>query len=137
MVLYETLRLYPVGWVSVRKVIADDEILGYRIPAGAHVTVSEHVTHRSPLYWEAPERFDPERFTPEAIKSRPRYAWFPFLGGPHQCLGRDFVTLNAQLVLIMAAQRYRLELVPGHVAEAEPLVTQRMRGSLPMLVASR
>jgi cytochrome P450 len=89
------------------------------------------------LYWDAPERFDPERFTPEKVKSRARYAWFPFLGGPHQCLGRDFVTLNAQLVLIMAAQRYRLELAPGHVAEAEPLVTQRMRGSLPMLVASR
>lgn len=137
MVLYETLRLHPVGWVSVRKVIADDEILGYRIPAGAHVTVSEHVTHRSPLYWDAPERFDPERFTPEATRSRHRYAWFPFLGGPHQCLGRDFVTLDAQLVLIMAAQRYRLELVPGHVAEAEPLITQRMRGPLPMLIHKR
>jgi cytochrome P450 len=134
MILFETLRLYPPAWASVRKVVADDEILGYRIPAGSHVTISAHVTHRSPLIWEEPERFNPDRFLPELSKARPRYAYFPFLGGPHQCLGRDFVLLELQLVLIMVAQRYRLEVAAGHVAEAEPLITQRMRGSLPMLI---
>lgn len=134
MILFETLRLYPPIWVSARKVIADDEILGYRIPAGSHVTISAHVTHRSPLLWEEPERFNPDRFLPELAKARPRYAYFPFLGGPHQCLGRDFVLLELQLVLIMLAQRYRLEVPAGHVAEAEALITQRMRGSLPMVI---
>ena len=136
-VLFETLRLYPPIYASVRKVLADDEILGYRIPAGSHVTVSAHVTHRSPQLWDEPERFNPDRFEPPLAKARPRYAYFPFLGGPHQCLGRDFFLLEAQLVIIMAAQRYRLELVPGHVAEAEPLITQRMRGSLPMVIHRR
>jgi cytochrome P450 len=133
-ILFEMLRLYPPIYASVRKVLADDEILGFRIPAGSHVTISSHVTHRSPQLWDEPERFNPDRFEPELAKARPRYAYFPFLGGPHQCLGRDFFLLQAQLVTIMAAQRYRLELVPGHVAEAEPLITQRMRGSLPMVI---
>jgi cytochrome P450 len=137
MILFETLRLYPPGWVSVRKVIEDDEILGYRIPAGSHVTISAHVVHRDPRYWNDPLKFDPDRFTPENTKGRARYEYYPFLGGPHQCLGRDFVLLEAQLVLIMIAQRYRLEVMAGHVAEPEPLVTQRMRGPLPMLVFSR
>ncbi len=137
MALSETLRLYPPGWVSVRKVLADDEISGYHIPAGSHVTISAHVTHRRPDYWDEPERFDPERFSPERSKGRPRYAYFPFLGGPHQCLGRDFAILEAQLILIMVAQRYRLEVIPGHEAEPEPLITLRMRGGLPMRVYTR
>ena len=137
MVLFEALRLHPPGWVSVRKVIADDEILGFHIPRGSHVTISAHVTHRRPDLWDEPDRFEPDRFEPELARSRPRYAYFPFLGGPHQCLGRDFVLLEAQLVLIMAAQRYRLALVPGHVAEAEPLITQRMHGPLPMFIQRR
>ena len=137
MVLSETLRLYPPGWVSVRKVIADDEISGYHLPAGSHVTISAYVTHRHPDYWDDPERFDPERFAPERSQGRSRYVYFPFLGGPHQCLGRDFVLLEAQLILIMVAQRYRLEVIPGHEAEPEPLITLRMRGSLPMRVHNR
>jgi cytochrome P450 len=136
-VLFETLRLYPPIYATVRRAISDDEIVGYHIPAGSHVTVSAHVTQRSPVWWEDPERFDPDRFTPELIKARPRYAYFPFLGGPHQCLGRDFFLLESQLVLIMAAQRFRLEVPPDHVAEAEALITQRMRGSLPMVIQRR
>jgi cytochrome P450 len=137
MILAEVLRLYAPGWVSVRKVIADDEIGGYRIPAGAHVTISAHVTHRRPDCWEEPERFDPARFSPERSQGRPRYAYFPFLGGPHQCLGRDFALLEAQLMLIMVAQRYRLEIVPGREPEPEPLITLGLRGGLPMRVYHR
>jgi cytochrome P450 len=137
MIIAEVLRLYAPGWVSVRKVIADDEIGGCQIPAGAHVTISAHVTHRRPDYWDDPERFDPERFSAERSHRRPRYAYFPFLGGPHQCLGRDFALLEAQVILIMVAQRYRLETVPGHEPVPEPLITLRMRGGLPMRVYDR
>ncbi len=136
-ILSETLRLYPPGWVSVRKVIAEDEIRGYHIPAGSHVTISAYVTHRHPDYWEDPDRFDPERFSPERSQGRSRFVYFPFLGGPHQCLGKDFALLEAQLILIMVAQCYRLELMPGHKAEPEPLITLRVRGSLPMMVHKR
>jgi cytochrome P450 len=137
MVIAEVLRLYAPGWVSVRKVIAGDEIGGCHIPAGAHVTISAYVTHRRPDYWDDPQRFDPERFSAERSQRRPRYAYFPFLGGPHQCLGRDFALLEAQLILIMVAQRYRLETVPGHEPAPEPLITLRMRGGLPMRVFCR
>jgi cytochrome P450 len=137
MILSETLRLYPPIWLSVRRIVADDEIVGYRVPAGSHVAISPHVMHRDPRFWDDPERFDPDRFSPERSTGRPRYAYFPFLGGPHQCLGRDFALLHAQLVLVLALQRYRLELAPDHVAEAQPLITQRMRGNLPMSVSPR
>jgi cytochrome P450 len=137
MILSEVLRLYPPGWVSVRRVIAADDIGGYAIPAGAHVTISAHVTHRRPDFWDEPERFEPERFSPDRSRQRPRYAYFPFLGGPHQCLGRDFALLEAQLILLMVAQRYRLESIPGDEPAPEPLITLRMRGGLPMRVYHR
>jgi cytochrome P450 len=137
MVVSEALRLYPPVWVSVRRLLSDDAIGGYRIPARSHVTISAYVTHRRPDYWDEPEQFDPERFSPERSQGRPRYVYFPFLGGPHQCLGRDFALLEAQLILIMAAQRYRLEVIPGHEAQPDPLITLRVRGSLPMRVRRR
>jgi cytochrome P450 len=93
--------------------------------------------HRDSHFWDNPGEFDSERFTPEKSKRRGRYEYYPFLGGPHQCLGRDFVLLEAQLALILTYQRFHLELKPGHAAEAEPLVTQRMRGSLPMSIQRR
>jgi len=137
MILSEVLRLYPPGWVSVRRVIADDEIRGFHIPAGSNVTISAYVTHRHLDYWEAPDRFDPERFAPEAAKGRSRFVYFPFLAGPHQCLGKDFALLQAQIILIMVAQRYRLDPMPNHKVEPEPLITLRVRGGLPMMIHNR
>lgn len=82
MVVKEAMRLYPSVPVVGRRAVADAEIDGVRIPAGADVLVSPWVTHRHPAYWTDPDRFDPERFMPEAEAARPRYAWFPFGGGP-------------------------------------------------------
>src|SRR5260370_6337951 len=82
MVLEEALRLYPPAWVFGRKAIADDEIGGYFIPANSMIVLSPYMTHHHPAFWENPEVFDPERFTPERSASRPHYAYFPFGGGP-------------------------------------------------------
>jgi cytochrome P450 len=92
--------------------------------------------HRHPRYWDNPEGFDPERFTPEKEKSRPRYAYFPFGGGPRQCIGNIFALAEAQLILALVAQTYRLALVPGQTIEPAPLVTLRPRHGLRMTVQS-
>ncbi len=134
MVLEETLRLYPPAWVFSRKAIAEDEIGGYHIPANSMIWLSPYTTHRHPAFWEQPEVFDPERFTPERSAGRPHYAYFPFGGGPRQCIGNNFAMMEAQLILATVAQRYRLHLVPGHPVEPQALVTLRPRYGLQMTV---
>ena len=127
MILDETLRLYPPAWAMSREVLSDDEIGGYHIPAKSQVFLVQYVTHRLPEFWENPEGFDPERFTPERSANRPRYAYFPFGGGPRLCIGNEFALMEAQLVLATVAQKYHLHLVPGHTLEPYPIFTLRPR----------
>jgi cytochrome P450 len=131
-VIEESLRLYPPVWGMTRGVTEDDVIGGYHIPARSIVIVCQYVTHRHPAFWDDPERFDPDRFLPERIAALPRYAYFPFAGGPHQCIGNEFAIMEAQLVLAMVAQRYRLSLVPGNSVEPDPIFTLRPRPGVVM-----
>jgi cytochrome P450 len=132
MVLEEALRLYPPAWIFGRKAIAEDEIGGYFIPANSMIVLSPYMTHRHPAFWENPEVFAPERFTPDRAASRPHYAYFPFGGGPRTCIGSNFALMEMQLILATVAQRYRLRLVPGHQVEPEALLSLRPRYGLPM-----
>ena len=128
MVLDEALRLYPPAWVVTRSADGPDEIGGFAIPAGSRVLVSPYVTQHDPALWDDPEGFDPERFSPEAqaaAAGRPRYAYFPFGGGPHLCIGAGFATMEATIVLATVARRLRLDLEPGRPVAIEPLVTLR------------
>jgi cytochrome P450 len=135
MVLQEALRLYPPVWAIPRQAIAEDEIGGYRIAAGAPVTLSPYVTHRHPEFWRVPETFDPENFTPEAVEGRPRFAYFPFGGGPRICIGLEFALLEAQLTLAMVCQRYRFHPVPNRSVEPSVQITLRPRGGVWMTLA--
>jgi cytochrome P450 len=119
MILQESMRVYPPVWVIPRDAIADDEIGGYRIPRGSTVLLSPYLTHRHPEFWENPEAFDPERFRPERAKGRPRHAYFPFGGGPRQCMGADMAMMETLLIMAMVVQKYRLHLVSGHREEPE------------------
>jgi cytochrome P450 len=132
MVVEEAMRLYPPVWGIGRQAIGADRIGGYDIPAGAIVNVSPWVTHRHPACWEDPERFDPERFRPGAQRTRPRFAYFPFSGGPRLCIGEAFALMEAQIIVAMTLQRYRLTLVDTRPAEPEPTLTIRPRGGLAM-----
>ncbi|MEU4100366.1 cytochrome P450 [Streptomyces tanashiensis] len=114
-VLKETMRLFPAAPAIGRRAVAATVIDGVTIPAGADVIVSSWVTHRHPAYWEDPERFDPERFTPEAEAARPRYAWFPFGGGPRACIGQHFSMLESVIALAMILQKYGFETVDTEV----------------------
>jgi cytochrome P450 len=113
-VLQEAMRLYPPVWVIPRDAIADDEIAGYRIPAGSTILLSPYVTHRHPDVWDNPEAFDPDRFEAAAAKERPRHAYFPFGGGPRLCMGADMATMEMLLILTTVVQRYRLPLASCH-----------------------
>ena len=125
MVLDEALRLYPPAWVVTRSATGVDEIGGFTIPPGSRVLVSPYVTQHDPTLWEDPEGFDPERFAPDAQDGRPRYAYFPFGGGPHLCIGAGFATMEATIALATIARRLRLDLEPGRPVAIEPLVTLR------------
>ncbi|MEU4269701.1 cytochrome P450 [Streptomyces sp. NPDC026092] len=126
-VLKEAMRLFPAGPVIGRRAVAAIEIDGHTIPAGADVIVAPWVTHRHPAYWEDAERFDPDRFTPEAEAARPRYAWFPFGGGPRACIGQHFSMLESVIALAMILQSYDLEAIDTEVP-VDSAVTLRAAG---------
>lgn len=133
MVIEETLRLYPSAWLLARKAVEDDEIGGYRIPAGTGLFVCPYVTHRRADLWENAEGFDPERFAPDRDEERPRYAYYPFGGGPRQCIGQNFALMEAILVVASVARRYRLELVPGQRIKPLPGGTLRPSSAVRMV----
>jgi cytochrome P450 len=133
-VIQEALRLYPPLWALPRMPIEDDEICGYRIPGGAFVLVVPFVTHRNPAYWENPEGFEPERFSPERSAGRPRYAYYPFAGGPRGCIGFPFTMLEMQLALAAIIQRYQLDLFPGFSISYQTDISLNPKSGLPMYI---
>ena len=135
-VLEETMRLYPPVYAVARDAV-DDEIGGFLIPRKSSAVVCQYVTHRHPEFWPDPERFDPERFAPERAADRPRFAYFPFLGGPHQCIGETFAMMEAQLVIASVMQSYRLELAPGEKVSITPVMSLRPTNGLQMISAAR
>jgi cytochrome P450 len=138
MVVEEVLRLYPPAWVVGRTAIDDDEAGGYRIEAKSEVVMCLYVTHRHPEFWDDPGAFDPERFLPERVAARPRYAYFPFGGGPRQCIGNNFALMEIQLVLATLARRYRLRLAPGRQqVEPEASITLHPRRGIRMTLEAR
>jgi len=136
-VVEESLRLYPPAWLITRRALGDDVIAGHRIRAGGLVILSPWVTQHDARWWDEPERFDPDRWSPERRGDAPRFAYFPFGAGPRLCIGRDFALVESVLLLASLAARYELAPVPGHEVHAEPLVTIRPKGGLPMRLARR
>lgn len=114
-VLKEAMRLYPAAPVIGRGSVAATEVGGRTIPAGSDVILAPWVTHRHPRYWPDPDRFDPDRFTPEAEAGRPRYAWFPFGGGPRACIGQHFSMLESVIALAMILRSCSFEAVDTEI----------------------
>ncbi len=135
-VVKESIRLYPPVWTIGRAASDDDVIDGVPVKAGDAVFLAPYVTHRHPAFWENPEGFDPDRFLPEVAQRRPRFAYFPFGGGPRQCIGDAFALMEAQIVVAAVLRRVRLSLAPWHKVEMEPLITLRPKGGLPMHVTT-
>jgi len=117
--------------------VAPDHIGGYTIPKGATVLMSQYVMHHNPAYWVEPDKFRPQRFDPDVEHQRPRYAYFPFGGGPRLCIGEPFAWMEADLLIAALASRYRFRLAPGALVEPEPSVTLRLKHGLPAIVQKR
>ncbi|MDA3030417.1 MAG: cytochrome P450, partial [Actinomycetota bacterium] len=108
---------------------------GVQIPKGAHVLVSQYVTHRNPMYFPNPEKWDPTRWqNPDFEKSLPRGAYFPFGGGSRKCLGEYFALAEARLILLMVAKNFRLT---GDFPKAQPRATYRPKGRVKNKVVLR
>jgi cytochrome P450 len=111
LVMNEAIRLVtPVQW-AMRRTVRDTELLGYYLPAGTNVVAYPGMNHRLPEIWTDPLKFDPDRFTePRSEHKRHRYAFTPFGGGPHKCIGMTFGQLEIKTILHRLLRRYRLEL---------------------------
>jgi cytochrome P450 len=132
MVLEETMRFYPPAYSLNRVALADDRMGPHLVRKGTLVTVSPWVTHRNPALWPEPLRFDPERFLPERVRERPRYAYFPFGGGPRICIGAAFAMMEARLALAVLARDWRLVPTPGPAPRPQARVTLRPREPIRM-----
>lgn len=136
-VLKEVLRLYPPAWSLARTVISDFDLRGYTIPAGANVVMSQWILHRDARYFRDPERFDPDRWLDPAMQKLPRFAYFPFGGGPRQCIGASFATMEATLILATIAPRFRFEPVPDPELVPIPSFTLRPKHGIRMKLVAQ
>jgi cytochrome P450 len=134
-VVKESMRLYPPAWSLARTVAKAIELAGYKLPVGSNVVMSPWILHRDPRFFEHPERFNPDRWTADAAEHLPKFAYFPFGGGPRLCIGASFATMEANLLLAAIAQRFRLRLVPGHPVAALPSITLRPRHGMRMSIS--
>jgi cytochrome P450 len=137
MVVREALRLYPSAWTISRQALQDDQIGPHHIPKGSTIMLSPYVMHRNPKYWDNPEAFIPERFTPEEIERRPSHSYVPFGGGPRGCIGDNFALTELTLLTAMIYQRFTLQVVPGYQLRPEPMISLRPIGGVAMHIQQR
>lgn len=138
-VVKETLRMYsPASGVLMRTAIADVQIGEWTLPKGSLVVIMSTVPQRDPRWFPDPDRFDPERFAPEAARLIPRGAYIPFGTGPRVCIGNSFATMEMSLILAMLLQRYTLRAAPGQTQPGLHLqVTMRPAGGMRLILAQR
>ena len=136
-VFKEAMRLYPPAYIVGRMTREPVTMGGHRIGRHTIVVVNVIGMHHRAEYFPDPERFDPDRFSAEREKAIPRYAFLPFGAGPRICIGNHFALMEGQIILAAMAQRLRFELLSGARVEAEPLITLRPRGGIPMRVRRR
>ncbi len=137
MVVKESMRLYPPAWLIGREATESFEVNGYPIPRGAQVLMSQWLMHRDPRYFDRPEEFRPERWGSEQIKLLPKYAYFPFGGGPRLCIGNSFAMMEAILILAIIAQRFHLTLPSNQTITPLPSITLRPRYGVRVIMTPR
>ena len=123
MVIQETMRLYPPIWGLIRRCAVADEVGGVKVNPGDVVVMCAYVAHHSEKYWEEPEKFIPERFSPERAKARAKYSYLPFGGGKRACIGGALSQLENGLALAMLYRRFEPEYLGEVPARINPTVT--------------
>ncbi len=133
-VFAESMRLYPPAWAMGRQAREDFTLGPYRLPAKTTILISQFVTQRDARHFVDPLVFRPERFAPAGRATFPKFAYFPFGAGSRQCIGESFAWMEGVLALATIAQRWRLQLVPGHRVEPQPLITLRPKFGMRMML---
>jgi cytochrome P450 len=124
-VVTEAMRLYPPAYGMGREAVGDCELMGFHVPAGTTLFLMQWVVHRDARFFPAPEEFKPERWSGGLAGRLPKYAYFPFGGGPRQCIGNTFAMMEATLVLATMAQNLSMTLDPTHPVTLWPSITLR------------
>ena len=137
MVIEESMRLYPPAHTISRQALAPDRMGDIALKKGSSVLIVPWLLHRHRKLWDRPDEFRPERFAPDQVAARPRFAYMPFGAGPHICIGAAFAMTEAILCLATLAKRFRLTMVPGTIVEPVGLITLRPRRGLPMRIERR
>jgi len=136
-VIRETLRLYPPAWRIFRRTQEPFTVGEYVLPAGSNIVLSQWVTQRDPRWFSEPERFHPDRWSEEATAKLPRFAYFPFGGGPRVCIGAGFAMMEATLLLATIAQRFRMRLAPNQRIEPLASITLRPKNGIRVQLEER
>ena len=139
MVLKEAMRIYPPVWIIGRRAVAPFRLGEFELPAKTNVLMSQLLMHRDARYFPEPERFDPDRWRAGDSRgaSLPRFAYFPFGGGPRVCIGAGFATMEAVLLLATIAQKFQINVAAGQKIEMLPSVTLRPKSGIRVTVKRR
>jgi cytochrome P450 len=128
-IVREVLRLYPPIWAMGRRALEDVEFLGFKFPRGSLLIASQWINHRDARYYTEPNEFRPERWTSEFTAALPRFAYFPFGGGPRSCMGEGFAWMELVLIIATLAQTWQLKATPdsAHVQPDARITLQANR----------
>lgn len=136
-VFTESLRLYPPAWAIGREAIDNVVMGGYTIPPGSVVIMSQYITHRDPRFFAEPNKFIPERWSPEMKSNLHKFAFFPFGGGSRVCMGEPLAWIEGILLLVTLLSNWKIELVPEHPVVLSPLITLRPKYGMKMIIKRR
>jgi cytochrome P450 len=136
-VITEAMRVYPPVYLIGREATRDLELGGYRVKKGYTVFMSQWVNHRDPKYFPDPEAFRPERWLDGLARRLPKYAYYPFGGGPRVCIGNTFALMEAAIILAAVGQRYRFTLDPDAVIDVNPQITLLPKYGIPATLERR
>jgi cytochrome P450 len=137
MIAKEAMRLYPPAYAVGREAIEETEIGGFRVPRKTQLFAFQWVTHRDPRYFDRPDDFDPDRWATDSIQNLPKYAYFPFGGGPRQCIGNYFAMMEVVLLMATIGQRFKFSLDEGHKVEVLPVLSLRPKNGIKVVIEAR
>ena len=137
LIARESMRLYPPAYGLGREAIEEFELGGYRVPAGSQLFMFQWAVQRDPRFFAEPERFYPERWTEDFSNSLPKYAYFPFGGGPRACIGNYFAMMEIVLLLATIGQRFRFTLLPDQPVSLLPAMSLRPKDGIKVRVENR
>ena len=137
MIALESMRLYPPAYVIGREALVDCAIGGYAVPRGMTLMMPQWVVQRDSRFFDEPERFRPERWGEEKMKSLPKFAYFPFGGGPRVCIGQQFAMMEMVLILATIAQKFHFRMQPGASVTPLPTFTLRPTPGIPAVIEAQ